>query len=125
MKGAYIFDLDGTLCDATPRYKKYVEAGYCADISGYINTDYANGDWQTSSPTGLSLAAVENIICADKFYSMDKDNFYTSSDGLEWTSMPIANVSLKQLLFKNSNKIFALANDSVVIFFSWTSGMVK
>ena len=25
MKGAYIFDLDGTLCDATPRYKKYVE----------------------------------------------------------------------------------------------------
>ena len=80
-----------------------------------VNTDYANGDWQTSSPTGLSLAAVENIICADKFYSMDKDNFYTSSDGLEWTSMPIANVSLKQLLFKNSNKIFALANDSVVM----------
>ena len=25
MKGAYIFDLDGTLCDATPRYKKYIE----------------------------------------------------------------------------------------------------
>jgi len=25
MKGAYIFDLDGTLCDATPRYKRYVE----------------------------------------------------------------------------------------------------
>lgn len=25
MKSAFIFDLDGTLCDATPRYKKYVE----------------------------------------------------------------------------------------------------
>ena len=25
MKGAYIFDLDGTLCDCTPRVKKYLD----------------------------------------------------------------------------------------------------
>ena len=24
-RGAFIFDLDGTLCDATPRFKKYIE----------------------------------------------------------------------------------------------------
>jgi acid phosphatase class B len=45
MKGAYIFDLDGTLCDATPRYKKYVEAQDNWDeFYAHCDEDWMNGD---------------------------------------------------------------------------------
>ena len=42
MKGAFIFDLDGTLCDCTPRYKKYID-GQDNWVEFYAHCDE---DWE-------------------------------------------------------------------------------
>lgn len=78
-----------------------------------VSSDFSN-TWQSYTPTGLSVAAVENMICSDKFYAADNSNFYTSNDGIAWTSIAVNGLSLKKLLFKDGNAVFALAQDSVV-----------
>lgn len=79
-----------------------------------VNSDFSIGEWEAYSPTGLSVTAIENMICSDKFYTADNSNFYTSNDGITWTSVAVSGLNLKQLLFKNGDAIFALAQDSVV-----------
>lgn len=78
-----------------------------------VSSDFSN-TWQLYTPIGLPVTAIENMICSDKFYAADNSNFYTSNDGITWTSIAVNGIDLKQLLFKNGNAVFALAQDSVV-----------
>jgi|GEM_PF-6272997 len=78
-----------------------------------VSSDFSN-TWQLYTPIGLPVTAIENMICSDKFYAADNSNFYTSNDGITWTSIAVNGLSLKKLLFKDGNAVFALAQDSVV-----------
>lgn len=79
-----------------------------------VSTDFAEG-WQSVALEGIAVNAIEHIICADKFYAVADDKFFVSSDGKTWTSNTITDVAIKQLLFKEGNALFALAQDSVVM----------